>query len=206
MQEEPMSGQESLRIIEEMINTAKSHFTEDGHLYLLWGWIVALCSVGDYLLLRFAQVPWHSVVWLATWVALGYQFYYIRNKRRRVRVRTYTDDILVSIWIAFVIALMLVTVLLGNIYNAIGKDFYGFLNPIILVLYGIPTFLCGTILKFRPLVLGAIGCWVLSVVTPLLPEAEQLLMPAAGMLIAWIIPGYMVRARYRQGESVRHGL
>ncbi|HTJ13494.1 MAG TPA: hypothetical protein VL547_15775 [Dinghuibacter sp.] len=206
MQEEPMSGQDSLRIIEEMINTAKSHFNEDGHLLLLWGWIVSFCSVTDYLVLRFAEVPWHSVVWLLTWVALGYQFWYIRNKRRRRRVRTYTDDILVAVWIAFVVALLLVTVALGNIYHAVGRDFYVFVNPIILVLYGIPTFLCGTILKFKPLVVGAIGCWILSLVTPLLPDAEQLLMPAAGMLIAWIIPGYMVRARYRQGESLRHGL
>lgn len=104
------------------------------------------------------------------------------------------------------VALLLVTVALGNIYHAVGRDFYVFVNPIILVLYGIPTFLCGTILKFKPLVVGAIGCWILSLVTPLLPDAEQLLMPAAGMLIAWIIPGYMVRARYRQGESLRHGL
>ena len=37
MQEEKMTEQESLRLIESMINTAKSQFSEDGHLYLLWG-------------------------------------------------------------------------------------------------------------------------------------------------------------------------
>jgi hypothetical protein len=45
MQQEEFSPQDSLHLIESMINKARNRFSENGHLYLLWGWVILVCSV-----------------------------------------------------------------------------------------------------------------------------------------------------------------
>ena len=47
------SGEESLAIIHAMINKAKHQFSDNGHLYLLWGWVVLLCSITQFLIINF---------------------------------------------------------------------------------------------------------------------------------------------------------
>ena len=203
MENEHISEQESLRIIEEMINTAKSQFSENGHLYLLWGWLVLGCSIAQFVLFDVFHSDWHWTVWLLTWVAVVYQYFYFRRKQRRRQVRTYTEDILATVWLAFIVIVILITAVLLNIFLARHMDFYLMLNPVLLLVYGVPTFVSGSILKFRPLQVGGIVCWILGVVTALLPQDYAMLMLAPAMLFAWIIPGYLLRARYR--KNIRDG-
>lgn len=205
-----MTGQESLRIIEEMISTAKSQFSENGHLYLLWGWLIFFCSIAQFLLLHVFNSFWHWSVWLLTWVAIVYQYVYVRRKIRKRTVRTYADSVVGTVWLAFIIVLTLMAGVIGNIFQAQGKDFYLMINPLLLLIYGLPTFITGSVLKFKPLWLGGIGCWALSIITALMPGDWQTLMLAPAMLIAWIVPGYMLRARYRKSFPTEalpgHGL
>jgi hypothetical protein len=71
------------------------------------------------------------------------------------------------------------------------------LYPIVLLLYGIPTFLTGIIMKFTPLKVGGISCWVLCVIATLVPPIYTLLLLAIAMLAAWIIPGYLLKTRFK---------
>jgi len=47
------------------------------------------------------------------------------------------------------------------------------------------------------LVIGGIGCWILSVTTLVIPYDYHLLLLAASMVIAWIIPGYILQKQYQ---------
>jgi hypothetical protein len=201
MQEQNLTELESLRIIEQMINKAKSHFSEDGHLYLLWGWVIFVCSIAQFVLQHIYKVSWHWTVWLVSWVVIAYQIYYLRNKRKHRTVKTYTDSIIGVVWLAFAITLILVVAVLGNIFQSKGINFFIMVNPILLVLYGIPSFISGFILKFRPLWIGGISCWVLSIISALLPADYQVLMLAPAMMFAWILPGYLLRARHHKTIS-----
>lgn len=40
MQPENFSPKDSLQLIDQMINQAKNRFSENGFLYLLWGWLI----------------------------------------------------------------------------------------------------------------------------------------------------------------------
>ena len=204
MENEQLTSEQSLRIIEAMINSAKNQFGQNGHLYLLWGWLVLTCSLAQFVLAHFVQVSWNWVVWLSVWVAMIYQYFYIRHTHRERRVRTYTDSILGTVWLAFAIVIVLLAAVIGNIFMAQGIEFFSIANVFFLLLYGIPTFVSGFVLKFRPLWIGAIGCWVLAVVAPFVHDDFRLLTLAPAMLVGWIIPGYMLRARYKR--TVSHGL
>ena len=190
-----LSHLEGLEIIQSMINRAKDKFNENGHLYLLWGWVVFICSIAQFILLNYVQFEYHYMVWMTCWLVVIYQIFYLARRKKHEQVRTYTDDIIGYVWLAFVIAMFLMGFLFGRI---LGDEYYKMISPGFLVLYGIPTFLSGIILRFRPLVTGGIACWLLSVMAVFVPGQFQMLFLSAAMLIAWIIPGYMLRAKFKK--------
>jgi uncharacterized membrane protein len=198
MQDEQISGTESMQIIQNMINKAKNQFNENGFLYLLWGWAILVCSVAQFILLHLLQFPQHYMVWMLTWLVFIVQVLYLRRQQRSRRVETYTEDILKYVWITFVFVMFLMSFVLGRL---MGDEYYRFLNPVILIVYGIPTFLSGIILRFRPLKIGGLSCWGLSVIATFIAYDYQLLLLSAAVTVAWIVPGYMLRARFKKVNS-----
>ena len=193
-----ISHVESLELIQSMINRVKDKFGENGHLYLLWGWVVLLCSLTQFILIKFTVVEKHYLVWLACWGVVIYQVFYLVKKHRGTKVRTYTGDIIGFVWFSFAIAMFLLSFVFGRI---LGNDYYRVINPVFLVIYGIPTFLSGIILRFRPLVIGGISCWVLSIIAAFVMPTYQLLFLSATMIVAWIIPGYLLRSKYKKASN-----
>jgi hypothetical protein len=196
MEKEPgFSHLEGMEIIQSMINRAKDKFSENGHLYLLWGWVVFICSIAQYVLWNWVHYDKHYLVWFACWAVIIYQTVYMARRKKYQQVRTYTDDIIGYVWLAFVISMFLMGVVFGRVF---GDTYYHYISPGFLVLYAIPTFLSGIILRFRPLVIGGISCWVLSVVSLTVSTKYSMLFISAAMLIAWIIPGYLLRSKYKK--------
>src|SRR5687767_15925980 len=98
MEKEPgFSHIESLNLIESMINKAKDRFNEDGFIFLLWGWVVLILSLTEFVLQQLNYEK-HYLIWLVTWLAVIYQVFYLR-RRRRINVRTYTEEIVKYVWI-----------------------------------------------------------------------------------------------------------
>lgn len=190
------SHTESLALIESMINKATNRFNEDGFLYLLWGWVVLFCSVAEFILLRI-QYEKHYLVWIVTWIAVIYQIFFLRKKRRKLIVRTYTDDIIKYVWITFLVMMGLLAWLINSIQV---QDAYKMIDPLFLAIYGVPTFLSGIILRFKPLVWGGVSCWLLSVLSVIIPVEYHLLLVSAAMIVAWIVPGYLLRAKHKKSN------
>ena len=188
----PMTESESLAIITGMINRAKNRFSETGTLYLLWGWMIFICCITQFILLSFFNNSHSYYIWYVTWIAVVYQVYYVVKKKRTQKVRTYTDEIVGFVWLTFVICAFII------VYVLIKNDALTAINPCVLVLYGIPTFLSGVILKFKPLSTGGFICWFLAVAAMFTPYEYQLLLLALAVACAWIIPGYLLRSKFKK--------
>lgn len=197
MPEEKFTPEQSLELIGQMINKAKNKFGENGHLYLLWGWAILACSLAQFILAYYVKWEHHYMVWFLTWLVFIYQMIYLTRQKKREKVKTYTDDIIKIVWITFVVLMFLFGFLFGKL---MGEEYYKFFNPGILALYGMPTVLSGAILKFRPLVIGGIVCWILSIISTYIPFQYQLLLLSAAVIAAWIIPGYLMRKRFKQNN------
>jgi hypothetical protein len=193
--ENDFSPQQSLQLIESMINRAKDKYAEDGYLYLIWGWLVFGCSLLQFLLMHVFQYPQHYIVWFATFPVFIYQAFYIRKKHKQQTVVTYTDSIIGFVWITFSVVIVLVGFLIGQLT---GGDYYVHIIPLLLAVYGMPVFLTGVIVRFKSLIFGGIACWVLCIISTFIKiyDYQFLCIPVA-MLVAWIIPGYMLRAKYK---------
>ena len=62
-EEKMMTGEESLRIITEMINKTKVNIRQGSFHLLFWGWLILICSLSEYVLFKFTDfsTPWY--VW-----------------------------------------------------------------------------------------------------------------------------------------------
>ena len=189
--DQQFNEQNSLQLIESMINKAKNNFSESGTLYLLWGIVVFVCSMVQFVAIHFYNNQNAYYIWFLTWLVVIYQVIFLSRKAKKEKAKTYTADILKYVWICFAASMFLFIFILQ--YQ---KAYYS-INPAILVLYGLPTFLSGVILKFRPLIIGGIACWLLSFGSVFVPYDYQLLFICAAVLFAWIIPGYLLRIKFK---------
>lgn len=190
--EKKMSGEESLSLISGMINLARNRFSETGTLYLLWGWVVLVCCLTQFISMKYFDYEKGYQVWFLTWLAVIYQFIYLAKRKKYEKVKSYTDEILGFVWMAFVSCSAIL------VYLLVFQKAYHSINPTILVMYGMPTFLSGVILRFRSLIIGGICCWVLALCTPFIEKEYYLLLLAVAVIVAWIIPGYLLRAKYNK--------
>jgi hypothetical protein len=195
MDDKTLNEKESITLITQMINNAKGRFSENGHLYLLWGWTVLVCSIAQFVLMKYVKIEQHYFVWFATWLVLIYQVIYLRRQKKKEKVKDYAHDIIGMVWMAFVVLMFLmgficVRMLQDNAYELIG--------PAFLSLYGMPTVLSGTILRFRPLVIGGVCCWILALISTFIPAEYRMLLLPVAVIAAWIIPGYLLRSRHQK--------
>jgi hypothetical protein len=192
MEQQELSTRDSLQLIESMINKAQNRFSENGHLYLLWGWVVLVCSITSFAAIYFyGNGKILMYVWMLTIPTVIYQMIYLARVKKNTAVRTYTDEINSYVWFVFVIMGFLVGIIIGRS----GQP--QLFNPLILMLYGMPTFLSGVILKFKPLRIGAVCCWILALVSVLIPYQFSFLLLAVAVITTWIIPGYLLRSRFK---------
>lgn len=186
---------ESLALIESMINKAKNRFSENGQLYLLWGWTVFFCSLFHFIGIKFSLLPHPEMVWMLTWAAVIYQIIFLSKQKKKEKMKTYTDEVEAYVWIAFSVVMMLTIFLMAK------NNAFNTMYPMFLVLYGIPTFLSGIVLRFKPLKVGGIICWVLAVIASFVWFEYQLLFLSLAVIAAWIVPGYLLRAKYKNENA-----
>ena len=190
-EEKLMTGEESLKIITDMINKTKINIRQSSFHLLFWGWLLFFCSLSEYLLYKFTDyaTPWYIWFFVVPGIIVSMAYGFIKG--RRESVFTYATRIYVFTWIAFLISGIMLFILLG--------DQYQFISPLILSLAAMPTFISGIIIKFRPLILGAVSFWLFALLAKFGgPDLASLAVPAA-MLTGYLIPGYILRNRNGHG-------
>ena len=76
------SEQESLQLITQMINKAKSDFVETGISALMWGSIVTFCALVQFAS-YYINIPWAGGVWMLTFFAVIPQIIISIRERKR---------------------------------------------------------------------------------------------------------------------------
>ena len=188
--EDSFNEKKSLELIARMINKAKNNFSESGMLYLVWGFAILFCSLAQFVLNSIMGYKNVYYFWFLTLPVYIYQVIFLYKKKKKETVKTYTDEIIGYVWICFIVCFFII--LFIHLYS---KSF-NLIYSSILVMYAIPTFLSGAILKVRSLLIGGICCWALACISLFLPYNYHLLLVSTAVLVAWIIPGIYLRNKY----------
>jgi hypothetical protein len=194
MEDETFAPEDSLKIIQTMIDRAKNSVADNSFYFLLWGWIVLVACLGQFVLKVAFLSPYHPIVWTLMIVGVVVSTWRGFKQRKMRRVRSYVDENLDYLWTAILGCFLL----LGVAFSRIGWEhcftFY-------MLLYALGTFVSGRVIKFPPLIWGALGCWCLSFVSLFLNFDSNILLCAFAILISYIVPGYMLRARFKHSLS-----
>jgi hypothetical protein len=174
-----------------MVQKAKSQVSDDGFHFILWGVLVFVASISQYLMIVTNHIVLSSLPWIAMpAIGVPVAILYERNKGKTCRTRTYTEKLVGNLWQGYGISLALV------IFITI---FYGH-SPVafILVITGMATYVSGRAFQFKPLTLGSIIFWVAALCCIFVAVEEQLLVNAAAIALGYIIPGFMLWKKHKK--------
>ncbi len=212
--EKQLTERESLDLITQMINKAKDACHDTGIAAIMWGSVIAICSLVRLSEIHFGyKLPFD--IYLLTMVALIPQIYFTIREKRKRKVKTYDDVFMDALWMGFGITIFLLIFTNAAMYNewqpaaaaykkATGNIYpfrlYEYTSSLFLILYGSPTFATGITMKFKPMLLGGLFCWACAVVTIYTPVKIDLLLVALSAVFAWLIPGIIMEKDYRKAK------
>jgi hypothetical protein len=184
-EEKQLTQEESLRIIHQMIAIAKNDVKADAFIFLLWGWLVFIASIAQFMLVLLEN-KWNALPWMLMPIGGIITVVYFIKKGKKDKTKTNVTESLKYTWIAFNAALFVLLVFNSmSVYQVL---------PCIMILYGIGLFLSGGAIQFKPLIIGGIFCWVCAIAGFEIQSVYQLLIVATAVLGGYIIPGYMLNA------------
>ncbi len=209
--EKQLTEQESLQLIQQMINKAKGSYHDTGIGPILWGSIITFCSLVTFAEIQFRfNMPFD--VWLLTLFAIVPQVFISIREGKMRKVLNYEEVALGYIWTCFGISIFLLIHINNNLtahlntifkeYNTlkgpheITFDYASYSTAFFLLLFGIPSILTGAITKFTPMLYGGILCWVCCVISVYTGVKTDLLLMALSAMAMWLIPGIILRRKY----------
>lgn len=213
--EKQLTEKESLDLIAKMINKAKDSCHSTGIASMMWGLVIAVCSLVKLSEIEFGyQLPFD--IYLLTFVAVFPQIYFSVKEKRERKIKTYGDDFMDYLWLAFgicIFLLVLITNVMDSEWEPVAEEYekltgngaafylYEFIAPLFLLLYGLPTFVSGASMKFRPMLLGGLFCWLCCIATVFTPGKIDLVLTAISAIVAWFIPGIIMEKDYRKAKK-----
>jgi hypothetical protein len=215
MQEKQLTEQESLMIIQQMINRAKNDFVDTGIGPMLWGAVITFCSLVQFCIIHFNWKMPFDIWWLALLAIIPQIFISIRERRER-KAKGWDDDVMGYVWLCFGIGIFIVNFInnvaadtlhpILNDYREItGKsdvpNFWTFGSSYLLFVYGYPTIVTGATRKFKLMTFGGIVCWVSAVISAFTITKFDFLLMAVSAALAWLVPGIILRNKYLQGKQ-----
>ncbi len=196
-----LTHQDSLRLIEQMISTAKQEQKDDGKGWIIWGWLLFAASLFSYLNTQFkwaSQFFFWNLFGVFSILLMVYGMIRGAARRKKQRVKTYIKDIFARLDIGFFLSLALIIVSM-NIGVPPTKGF-----ALLLGLYGFWILIYGTLLDFRPSVIGAFITWALAFVSLFMKDfSTVMLVHALAVLCGYIIPGHLASKEFNQLKKKR---
>lgn len=191
MQEGNFSPEESLHLIQSMIQKTRTNISENRFYFLLWGWYGFLAILLQFLLKVLVHFPHHYIVWLGILPVVALTIWRAQ-KKQHAATKTYVGASMSYLWMGIGISFFVLSFIISNFQKAGWLTAY----PFFILFYGLGTFVSGKILQFRPLVIGGIINWVLACACIFFSYDYQLLFAAAAILTSYIIPGHLLKKHH----------
>ena len=191
--EKPFNEIESLALISSMIQKTKSSLQDNGFYFLLWGWLVFVASITQYVMIKMGMLVQGNYTW-SILMPLGVVISAVHGWKqgKKQRVKTYTEELLNYALIAFLVALVIVLVFM-TLSGGWERSY-----PMLMMVYGMWLFISGGALKFRPLIIGGIINFACAIGGFYVHTIELLLLLSFAVLAGYIIPGHMLNAKFRR--------
>ena len=208
MEEKNLSEQESLQIIQQMINTAKQEQKDDGVGWIMWGWLLFFASIFTWLNIEFHWFKDIALFWNALGICVVlywvYRIIIYATGKSREKVKTYTGDLFAKLNSGFFIFLLLIIFSMNIPVRGVPPA-KGFM--LLTGLYGFWVLVYGTALNFKPSIIAAYVTWAIAFAGLFIYKIDAtetgefkwvMLVHAFAVLVGYIIPGHMANNEFRK--------
>ncbi|MES2132824.1 MAG: hypothetical protein V4506_10755 [Bacteroidota bacterium] len=192
MEEKTIDAAESLDIINSMIQRTQKNYSIDSFYYIMWGWLTFAAGMLSYFLLPVLREN-TGMVWLLMPLGGIISYFYGRNQSKKQKVKTYLESHVNQVWLTVGLAILSV---IASIFMGVNLE----IMPTFILLYGIGIFCTGRIIRFVPMMIGGALCFPLFLLCGYFTFNHgeyQFLVLALAILVSYIIPGHMLRAKYK---------
>jgi hypothetical protein len=190
---ESIDESQSIQIIRDMIEVSRNNFSNDGILFIVWGWIFFFTTSVRFLLKKltltneFASYLNKILLFLLI-IGIVFSINYIY--KRRLIVRTYTGQILRYLWGAIIFLNLYILIFQLNAKMNIDK-----LLAQYMLMLALGTFVTGGILKFKPLIYSSISFIILVQISIFVHSDYSILIAAISFIIGLVIPGHILYSK-----------
>ena len=182
-----------LKVIYEMIESARSKIGSNYFYYLLWGYLVAFTCAAEYILIKLGNYARHYMVWpVFMGIGLAVTLFFSLRQKKAAGSKTFIGTAMIYLWSAWIVSFL---IFIG--FANLNQD-YEMIFPVTLVMYGLGIFIAGGLVDFKPLIIGAVLSWGASVAAFFSPYQVQLLIVFVAVIMAYIIPGHILKNKSKK--------
>src|SRR5688572_8332485 len=183
------SAEQSLHLIQSMIEKAKQDVANNSFYLLLWGWLIFIAALLNFGLKKFTDFSQPHLAWKLVWVgAIASIIKGVRDSRK-IAVKTFVGETMKVFGISQ-----------GILYTGLafffGKyDLWAISFPLYILVYAVTCFFMGALMQFPLLKWTGLLCLPIMVIGVYVSFDWQLLLMALAILISYIIPGHVLSAK-----------
>jgi len=195
MEKNDFTPEESFDVINKAIAYFKINYKESAKVFLLWGWILTLTCISNFILLKFvhSMEPWilKGYLILGNWVVfilIGFiiMYFMVRKMNKDKKVHSHIDKFIDNLWWVTAPSFIIATFICIRLGIAP--------PPIMLLIAGLATTTTGLVIKFRPLIIGGMSFFIFSIATTFVTNEYLALVVGAAIICGYLIPGYFLKA------------
>lgn len=165
MEEKKITERESIELITSMINSTKQRYIGNGHIMLMWGYLVVSVSILVWIMTHTT----HHTAWNWLWFAIPVTGGIVtpimaRKEKHRQGVTTYSDKITSRLWTLFGLSEIVLTLMCLVLKLAFNVNCWSAMLAYSLIVAAFAETIQGIILKENSLIAGGITGWLIGMV------------------------------------------
>jgi hypothetical protein len=188
-----LTPEESFSIINKAIANFKLNFRETAKVFLLWGWVLAIASLSNFIILKIlysreASIGLLSLFNWAAYILIGFiiMLFMEHKINKDKKVFSYIESYFKNLWSVTAASFFIATLLCIKME----------INPpaIMLLIAGIATTTSGLLIKYRPLIIGGMTFFIFSLAATFVSNEYISLIVFAAIICGYLIPGYLLKS------------
>jgi hypothetical protein len=186
MNQENFSAEQSLQVIQSMIQKAKQDVADNSFYFLLWGWLVFITAILNFILMKFTDIKQSYIIWNIMWIGVVASIVKGIKMGRSEKVKTYLGDTMKYFGISMAIIYCSFAFIFGK------YDLWHYSFPFYILIYAAACFFMGSMMQFSLLKWTGLLCIPIMIASVFVKYEWQLLLLALAVLISYIIPGHIL--------------
>ena len=188
-----LTPEESFSIINKAIANFKLNYRETAKVFLLWGWVLAIASFSNFIILKIlysreASIGLLSLFNWAVFLLIGFiiMIFMERKLNKDKKVFSYLESYFKNLWTVTAASFIIATFLCIKLE----------INPppIMLLIAGMATTTSGLLIKFRPVIIGGMAFFIFSIAATFITDEYISLIVFGAIICGYLIPGYFLKS------------